>query len=653
MSTVGGVTYAFLAEAPVWNGSRWVGGGLGIVRVLPGPPPTLQLTPVGFLDTPGYPFGVAVARVAGTPYAFVADGDSGLRIINVSNPALPVEVGFLNTIGWARGVVMTPVAGVPYAFVADGNAGLRIVNVSNPAAPVGTGFYDTPGWAESVAVGVVGVPYAFVADGSAGLRIINVAAPALPFEAGFYDGELERWHTEQWHTMPDRYTELALPAGQKYLLTSDWLSDQSRVSYYGCDPGFRTQDELSALRPDIPRVNIISTSRVTCTWVYNITQTFFAPDAAPPTLPMTTTWAVTRPLRVKFLYEPGVITLSKDLYVNTWVSSVTPTPTPTPTRTPTPPPGTTGTITGTVRLQGRTNHAGAAVSTGALTTTTDSNGNFTLTGVPAGTRVVTASMRGYLYAQRTGVVVGAGTTTALPTVQLLGGDADGDCNVDLFDLVMVSGSYGSTPPSNPYADINGNGTVDIFDLVMVGVNLDKTCPGAWTAPIMPGVHAAEAAHLRVSPEQAQGRVGDLLTVTLEVADVSNLYGADVQLTFDPAALEVVDVDPSREGVQITRGTFPDPAYGEVAKDEADNVAGTVRYAITLKSPAPPASGSGRLCAISFRPKALGVSPLQIIYAELTDAGATVIPVLRHNGSVSVGLEYRLSMPLVVKTGGHR
>ncbi len=134
-------------------------------------------TEVGFYDTPGYAYGVAVAG----NYAYVADWDSGLRIINVSNPAAPTEVGFYDTPGSAGGVA---VAG-NYVYVADLGSGLRIINVSNPAAPIQAGYYDTPGSAWGVAVAG---NYAYVADDwYGGLRIINVSNPTAPIEAGYYN----------------------------------------------------------------------------------------------------------------------------------------------------------------------------------------------------------------------------------------------------------------------------------------------------------------------------------------------------------------------------------------------------------------------------------------------------------------------------------
>jgi hypothetical protein len=100
-------------------------------------------------------------------YAYVADGDSGLRIINVSDPAHPGEVGFYDTPGYAYGVAVSG----SYAYVADGDSGLRIINVADPAHPSEVGFYDTPGYAYGVAVSG---SYAYVADGNSGLVILRL-----------------------------------------------------------------------------------------------------------------------------------------------------------------------------------------------------------------------------------------------------------------------------------------------------------------------------------------------------------------------------------------------------------------------------------------------------------------------------------------------
>ncbi|MBI4324894.1 MAG: hypothetical protein HY674_06485 [Chloroflexi bacterium] len=113
-------------------------------------------------------------------HAFVAEGNTGLIVIDVSNPARPMRVGGYNT-GEARDV---HVVGT-YAYVASGRAGLAGINLSNPTNPVRVGSFDTSGFA--VGVHVLG-DYAFVAD-SDGLEVIDVSNPASPIRVGRCGGK--------------------------------------------------------------------------------------------------------------------------------------------------------------------------------------------------------------------------------------------------------------------------------------------------------------------------------------------------------------------------------------------------------------------------------------------------------------------------------
>jgi hypothetical protein len=49
--------------------------------------------------------------------------------------------------------------------------GFRLIDISNPAAPIEVGFYDTPGYTSGVAA--IG-NYAYVADGEGGLVILRM-----------------------------------------------------------------------------------------------------------------------------------------------------------------------------------------------------------------------------------------------------------------------------------------------------------------------------------------------------------------------------------------------------------------------------------------------------------------------------------------------
>jgi hypothetical protein len=132
--------------------------------------PTLK----GNYDT-GYASGV---QVVGN-YAYVADWDSGLQIIDISNPTSPTLKGNYDT-SYAKGVQVVG----NYAYVAYDGSGLQIIDISNPTSPTLKGNYDTSG--NAYGVQVVG-NYAYVADGDSGLQIIDISNPTSPTLKGNYD----------------------------------------------------------------------------------------------------------------------------------------------------------------------------------------------------------------------------------------------------------------------------------------------------------------------------------------------------------------------------------------------------------------------------------------------------------------------------------
>jgi hypothetical protein len=111
-------------------------------------------------------------------------------------------------------------------------------------------------------------------------------------------------------------------------------------------------------------------------------------------------------------------------------------------------------------------------------TSSDDAGRYSLEGGTPGTLTVTLRAQGYLDVSRA-VAVTEASESVLPDAGLLGGDADGTCSIDLYDLVLVSSSYGSAPPADVRPDIDANGVVDIYDLVLVSANFGQSCPGPW------------------------------------------------------------------------------------------------------------------------------------------------------------------------------
>ncbi|MBC2696158.1 MAG: hypothetical protein HF982_12970 [Desulfobacteraceae bacterium] len=131
-------------------------------------------TIVGHYDTPGSAF--AVDRKG--DFLYVADLESGLQILNISDPINPIWAGSYGHNVWDVCVTKN------YAYLASGKTGLEIVDISNPTNPVLIGCYDTPG----AAIGVtIDDAYAFVADGESGLHIIDISNPSNPMYVGQYD----------------------------------------------------------------------------------------------------------------------------------------------------------------------------------------------------------------------------------------------------------------------------------------------------------------------------------------------------------------------------------------------------------------------------------------------------------------------------------
>ncbi|MEO0130880.1 MAG: hypothetical protein ABIK76_04245 [candidate division WOR-3 bacterium] len=62
-------------------------------------------------------------------YAYIACGEMGIKVINVSDPINPYEIGYYNTPGFSNDIFVVE----PYIYTADGYSGFQIYQ-----------FYGTP-----------------------------------------------------------------------------------------------------------------------------------------------------------------------------------------------------------------------------------------------------------------------------------------------------------------------------------------------------------------------------------------------------------------------------------------------------------------------------------------------------------------------------
>jgi LysM repeat protein len=139
----------------------------------------------------------------------------------------------------------------------------------------------------------------------------------------------------------------------------------------------------------------------------------------------------------------------------------------------------------------------------------------------------------------------------------------------------------------------------------------------------------------VGIDPAWQRIGSEGTteVAIRIENVTRLYGVEVHLTFDPNYLEIQDADPDKPGVQLQTGSFPAPDF--VVQNQADNLQGTIDYAVSQLAPREPVDGSGVLATIAVKTKGEGSSRLPFIGAKLANPDGQQIPVQTLEGEIAI------------------
>ena len=120
----------------------------------------------------------SVAVVTGKTSA----GQAHLWVLNVADISKPRVVGECDiAVVEIMDVALNSTGSL--AVVAGNSSGIRVVNLSNPAAPTVIGSYDTPGVAYGVAFNTTG-SLVYVADGVEGLKVISLSNPQSPSLVG-------------------------------------------------------------------------------------------------------------------------------------------------------------------------------------------------------------------------------------------------------------------------------------------------------------------------------------------------------------------------------------------------------------------------------------------------------------------------------------
>ena len=209
---IDGSTYALVASD--------VDDGIQIINMTKPNPPTVVssiIDGVGGFDQLEGAFGVTTAKIASSTYALVASVvDNGVQIIDITDPAAPTAVSSItdtttsngsifNTLDGAISITTAKIASSTYALVASvRDSGVQIINISNPTAPrlVSSitdgdpdgdgGTFDTLGGAFDITTVKIGqATYALVASrGDNGIQIIDVSNPSKPTDvSSISDGD--------------------------------------------------------------------------------------------------------------------------------------------------------------------------------------------------------------------------------------------------------------------------------------------------------------------------------------------------------------------------------------------------------------------------------------------------------------------------------
>lgn len=171
---------------------------------------------------------------------------------------------------------------------------------------------------------------------------------------------------------------------------------------------------------------------------------------------------------------------------------------------------------------------------------------------------------------------------------------------------------------------------------LTGCSIERRNGGAGNIDeIVPPVAAAQTNTIvSMQPATQQIDTGSTATLEIRIDEAADLFGAEIQVQFDAAILQVEDVDPDTQGVQIQPGNIPAPDF--VIANDADNTTGNIVYAVTQQAPTPPAGGSGVIATISFQAVAQGSSQLTFSVVKLSTAQGQPIPATAQVAQITVG-----------------
>lgn len=122
------------------------------------------------------------------------------------------------------------------------------------------------------------------------------------------------------------------------------------------------------------------------------------------------------------------------------------------------------------------------------------------------------------------------------------------------------------------------------------------------------------------------------TMQIRVDNVVNLAVVEMEITYDPAVIQVIDADAAQRGVQVRVDSVFD--VDSIFTNEVDTTRGIISFGAGVIG-VPVINGSSPLIAIDWRPQRVGSSAVTITSLTLTDAGGQTISAPVLSGEVVV------------------
>jgi len=155
--------------------------------------------------------------------------------------------------------------------------------------------------------------------------------------------------------------------------------------------------------------------------------------------------------------------------------------------------------------------------------------------------------------------------------------------------------------------------------------------------------------LSVQPPAGTFLVGEEIAVIVQIEDVQDLYGVDVQLEFDAQRLSVVDALPAWPGVQVLPlyDWFHPDFIVRNAVTYTLGTTGTIWFAASQMYPTLPVSGTGAVLSFTAQAVTPGDTWVRFKRWQLADSNAMPISATAAGAIFHIGQSRQIYLPLVV------